>query len=100
GPDAGHALDRPAARFQPRHVGIEDFLVTLQAEDQRDVDVAALADHLADGGYAGGGGRDLHHEVGAVDRLVQPAGGGNGGGGVVGDVGGDLHADEAVTAAG
>ena len=86
--------------LEARQVGLDDLVVAVEAEDQRDVDAAALADHLADGRDALGGGRDLDEQVGPVDPRVEVAGRGDGALGVVGQGRGDLERDEAVAAVG
>ena len=59
--------------LEPGEVGVHHLLVPLEAEDECDVDVAALGDHLLDRLDAGRGGRDLHHQVAALDLLVEAA---------------------------
>ena len=46
-------------------------LVHREGEDERDVDVAAVRDGAVDRGHPLEGGRDLDHQVGAVDPLPQ-----------------------------
>ena len=50
-------------------VGLHDRLVGLHREQQRHVDVQAVVDRLLDRRDARLGGRDLDHQVRAVDRL-------------------------------
>ena len=88
----------PAYCLEAVDVRVHHLLVAVEAEDQRDVDVAALGDHLADRGDAGGGAGDLDHQVRAGDLLVQRARRGLGAGAVVGQAGIDLDAHEAVAA--
>ncbi len=68
-------------------------------EDERDVDVASLADHLLDGADSLRGGGDLDHQVRQVDALVQATGRLDRPGGVVGQARGHFERDEAVGAA-
>ena len=99
---AGHVGEvvrpRGGQRLEAGEVGLDDLVVAVDAEDERHVDAAALADHLPDGGDALRGGRDLDQHVGLVDALVEAAGGGDGALGVVGQGRRHLHRDEAVAA--
>ena len=87
------------AALEAADVGLGHLRVLLDAEEQGDVDVAPLVDHLLDRGRALVGARDLDHQVGAVDavpvlaRLLHRALG------VEGQVGVDLEGHEAVLAA-
>ena len=87
------------AALEAADVGLGHLRVLLDAEEQRDVDVAPLVDHLLDRRRALGGARDLDHQVGAVDavpvlaRLLDRALG------VEGEIGIDLEGHEAVLAA-
>ncbi len=98
--DATRFRGRPwAARASsPRDIGLRHLPVAGQAEEQGDVDVDALTDELPDGGQSLLGGRHLDQDIGAVQGLPQAPGLGNGAVGVVGQVGIDLQADEAVFA--
>ena len=87
-------------RLQSGHVGLDDLGVTGQAEDESDIDAAALADHLTNGGDALGGGRNLDQGVGPVDALVEGTSGPDGAFGVVGQGGGHLHRHVAVAPVG
>ena len=95
-PVQGPALGRPV--LQAGDIGLGHLPVAGQAEEQGDVDVDALADELPDGRQALLGGRHLDEDIGAVQGLPQVAGLGDGAVGVVGQVGVDLQADEAVLA--
>ena len=95
-PVQGLALGRPG--LQPGDIGLGHFPVAGQPEEQRHVDVDALTDELPDGRQALLGGRHLDQDIGAVQGLPQVPGLGNGAVGVVGQVGIDLQADEAVFA--
>src|SRR5579883_472133 len=104
--EAGHrgdAVQRPAGRrqgLQAGEVSLHHPLVRLDGEDQRDVDVEALADELPDGRDARIRRRHLHHDVRAVDRGPEAAGFGDAGRGVVGQPWRYLDADESVLPAG
>ena len=58
--------------FEPGQIGFDDLFVDLLGEQQRDVDVDAFADELADRRQAGLGGRHLDHQVFAADRAPEP----------------------------
>ena len=73
-------------------------LVTLEAEDQGDVDADAGADDLGDGLEALDRRRDLDHRVRAVDLGPELLGLFDGPRGVVGEAGLDLDRDAAVDA--
>src|SRR5258708_35966432 len=63
GRDAVHGGEVAPGRgvsFEPGQVGLDDLAVAGQGEDEGDVDAAALADHLPDGGDPRGGGGDLY----------------------------------------
>ena len=75
---------------------MDDVVVRLQREDERDVDVDAGRQRALDGGDALCGGRYLHHEVGAVDPLVEIQRQGDAPFGAVRSLGGNLEADVAV----
>src|SRR5439155_19638561 len=72
--------------------------VTLDAEDQGDVDVRALRDHRLDRGQPRGSGRDLDHHVRPCDAPLQVARRGDRELCVTGDFARDLDADEPVSA--
>jgi hypothetical protein len=100
--EAGHRRNAGQVALdglQARQVRLDDLGVALEAEDQRDVDAAALGDHRLDGGNALGGGRDLHQQVGGRDELVQVASARLGASSVVGQARSHLQRDEAVGAA-
>ena len=99
----GMAVERQALRVAALHradEGLHHLLVGADREQQRHVDVHALVQRLLDRGDAGLGGRDLDHQVRAVDqapvlaRLLERALG------VVREAGRDLERDVAVLAAG
>ena len=79
-------------------VRVHHTLVTVEAEDQRDVDVASLGDHLADRADALRGAGDLHHQVRPSDLFVQRTSGRGRAGLVVRKRRLDLDADESVAA--
>ena len=83
---------------RPRDVGLDDLAVAVEAEDQRDVDAAALADHLRMAGDALGRAGIFTKRFGSSMRCVQVAGRGDGAVGVAGEVGRDLDRHEAVDA--
>jgi hypothetical protein len=85
--------------LEPADVGLGDRRVAAQREDQRDVDRATLGDHVLDRRQAGQRPRDLHHQVRAVDLLVQPDRFAVGLLGLIGEAGIDLQRDIAVTGA-
>jgi hypothetical protein len=86
------------AALEAADVGLGHLRVLLDAEEQRDVDVAPLVDHLLDRGGALGRARDLDHEVGAIDALPVLARLLHRAIGVEGEVRVDLEGDEAVGA--
>ena len=97
--DAGHAVERPARggeRFEAAQIGLDHLFIDVLGEQQRDVDVDALADQRTDRRNARLGPRHLDHQVVAADRLPQPPRLGDGRRGVYGDIGRDFQADEAV----
>ena len=57
--------------FKPGQIGFDDVFIDLLREQQRDVDVDAFADELADGRQAGFGRRHLDHQVVAADRAAK-----------------------------
>ncbi len=69
-----------------------------RGQEQRDVDVDALADQRGQRGDASGGGRNLDHGVGPVNRRPQPAGGVHRALGVVRQRRRDFQADIAIVA--
>ncbi len=86
--------------FQPLGMGLRHRQIGLQAEQQGDVDVDALADQGGDGRNARLGAGHLDHQVPAVHRLPQALGLVDGPVGVQGEVGRHLQAHIAVAAAG
>ena len=86
--------------FEPGEIGLDDLFVDLLREQQRDVDVDALADELADRRQAGFGRRHLDHQVVAADRLPEPPRLGDRRLGVHRQIGRDFEADIAVAAFG
>jgi hypothetical protein len=91
-------VDGAGVLLEAVDVRLHHLLVAVEAEDERDVDVATLGDHLLDGGQPLLGAGDLHHQVGPVDLLVQRTGRRLGARPVVGQTGGDLDADVPVAA--
>ena len=87
-------------RLETVEVGVDHLPIAIEAEDQRHVRVATLGDHRADRSDALGGRRDLDHHVAPGNAFVQLASGCFGARFVVGETRVDLHADEAVGAAG
>ena len=87
------------AALEAADVGLGHLRVLLDAEEQGDVDVAPLVDHLLDRGRALLGARDLDHQVGAIDALPVLARLLHRAVGVEGEVGIDLEGHEAVLAA-
>ena len=86
--------------FKPREIGLDDLFIDLLREQQRDVDVDAFADELADRRQAGLCRRHLDHQVVAADRLPEPPRLGDRRLGVHRQIGRDLEADIAVPAFG
>ena len=86
--------------LQPGDIGIDDSTVRFEGEDQRDIDVDALADQRLDGRNALRSGGHFNHDVGTVDvgeqasRLVNRALG------IVRETGTDLERCEPVGSAG
>ena len=77
-------------------VGVDDLLVALDGEQQRDVDVDATGGELLDGGDAGLGGGNLDHHVGPREAPPQRQGLLDGRRGVVCQVGRAFERDEPV----
>ena len=102
--EAGHAVHvtqiaAPDAKLlEAGEKSLDDLDVTLDAEDQGDVDVRALRDHRLDRGQPRGSGRDLDHHVRPCDAPLQVARRGDRELCVTGDFGRDLDADEPVSA--
>ena len=88
-------LDEP---LEPAEVRLDDGLVAVEREDQRDVDRLALRDRVLDRAEAGLGGRDLDEQVRSVDVLVQAHRLLEGALAVVGERRVDLERDVAVEA--
>ena len=84
--------------FEPGQIGFDDLFIDLLREQQRDVDVDALADELADRRQAGLGRRHLDHQVVAADRLPEPPRLGDRRVGVHRQIGRDFEADISVLA--
>ncbi len=85
-------------RLETVQVGGHHLAVPFEREDQGDVDRVAARGHFLDRGHAGIGGRDLDHEIGARDRLVEVRRLLDRGRGVAGQARVDLDRDEAVAA--
>ena len=81
-------------------VGLHDLVIAIDAEDQRDIDIDAAADQLANGREVLRGCRHLDHQIWPVHQVVEPFGFGNGGLGVIGKIGRHFQADETILAAG
>ena len=58
--------------LDPRQIGFDDLFIDLLREQQRDVDINALADELADRRQAGLRRRYLNHQVTATNRQQEP----------------------------
>ena len=86
--------------FEPRQIGFDDLFIDLLREQQRDVDVDALPDKLANCGQAGLRGRHLDHQIVAADRVPQPTGLDHRGVSVHRQIGRDFEADISVLALG
>ncbi len=84
--------------FEAGEVGVHDLLVAVETEDQGDVDVAPLGDHLLDCGKGFNGSRDLDHQVRPIDPLMKGPRRCFGSGSIVGEAGVHLDADIAVEA--
>ena len=84
--------------FEPRQIGFDDLLIDLLREQQRDVDVDAFADELADRRQAGLRRRHLDHQVVAADRPPEPPRLGDRRLGVHRQIGRDFEADISVLA--
>ena len=73
--DGGHA-GRVAAAAEPAveaaSVGLGDGTVTVEAEEERDVDRNTMSDGVLDRGDARDGGGDLDVEVRAINEGAQP----------------------------
>src|SRR5581483_1541586 len=97
--DASHGRHVTTAcrqQLEALEVRVDDLAVTLEREDERDVDVAAFADHCPDRRYTLGGGGDLDVQVGLIDALVKRSCCGDRSCGVVSKLGRDFDGDEAV----
>ena len=71
--DRREVAPRLEGAFESGDVGARDALVDGDVEEQRDVDVDALADQALDGLRRVGGTGHLDHHVGAADRLDKAA---------------------------
>jgi hypothetical protein len=91
---AGHA-----AILQSGQMGFGDRQIGLDAEQQRHIDVDPFADQRPDRRNAGQRARDLDHQIGPVHGPPQPPGFDQRAFGVMGQMRGDLEADEAVATA-
>ena len=100
---AGHAPDRLTrgnAVFKAGEKRLHHLLVDLLREQERDVDVDAFGEKLADRRYPGGGGGDLDEDVLAADRLPKTPRLLDRCRGIHGEIGRHFEADEAVAALG
>ena len=95
----GHVAALPGERFETRQISLDDLFVDLLREQQRDVDVDAVGDQIADRRQALGCRRHFDHEVRTIDRVPQALGFGDRGFGLLRQIGRDLDADKAVGAA-
>ncbi len=96
--DVVNRLSRGQAVFEAVKVGDHHFGVTLQREDERDVDVDSRGDDGAYGGDALGRGGDLDHQVGLADAFPELFCLCDGGLGIVGEIRADFETDESVAA--
>ena len=97
------AVQRPAGLEAALHrsdVGLHHLLVGGDAEEQRDVDVQAVEQGLLDRRHALVGGRDLDHQVRAIDKVPVHAALFKRARGVVGEPRRDLPGHVAVDAGG
>src|SRR5579871_1484444 len=86
--------------LQTRDVGLRNFLIHLQSEEQRDIDVDSFADALLDSRNTFHGGWNLHHEIGTVYRFPQAARVLNGALRVLGQEGRDFQTHVAIALVG
>src|SRR6478735_3104408 len=89
--DIGQVVTGVCGLFQTGEVGVHDGAVSVEGEDEGDVDADAFGDDGGDRGQAGQGCRDFDQHVGPVDDLVQLPGLVDGGLGLVGQSG--VHFD-------
>ena len=87
-------------RLEAGQIGFDHLLVDRLREQQRDIDVDAVGDQIADRRQPFRRGRHLDHQVLAADLAPQPLGFVDGALGVLGEIGRDFDADIAVGAMG
>ncbi len=85
-------------RLEAGQIGLDDLLIGLLREQQRNVDVDAVGDQVVDGRHAFGRRRHFDHQVFAIDGMPQALGFGDGALGVFGEIRRDFDADKAVGA--
>ncbi len=88
------------AIFEAAEIGVHNVGIHLQGKDQRDIDIDAGRDGLANGGDAGLGSRYLDHEIGAGDAGPKLLGLSGRGLGIASEERADLDAHVAITTAG
>ena len=82
--DAGDGVEGTVVSFESAEVGVDDLLVSPDAEQERHVHRVTRRDHRLDGRHALGGAGDLDVQVRQVDALVEPGRRRDGALGVVG----------------
>jgi hypothetical protein len=98
--DAIDWLPRRPPRRECRDVGASDTLVGGDREEEGDIDVDPLGQHLLDDGDSFDRARDLDQQVRPVDGRPEPAGIGRSDGRVARGEGRDFDRDEPVAALG
>ena len=97
----GEVASGTGVLLEARQVGVDHGGVTLQREDQHDVDAPPFSSHGLNGRNAFGRRRDLHQHVRSVYSGVEIRGGAHGAGGVTSQLRRDFDRHEPVeTAAG
>ena len=94
--NAGQVAPGGGRLLQAGQVGVDHLPISLQREDQRDVDADPLGQGGGDRGQPGQRGRDLDKQVRPVHQPPQRPGLGDGLGGVIGDPRIDLEGDPPV----
>ena len=94
-----HRQARVDPALEAAQIRLDDLLVALDGEQQRDVDVDAAGGQLLDRADAAAGRRHLDQHVGEIEPVPELERLGDRRLGVVGDVGRALERDEAVTPA-
>src|SRR5579875_3699764 len=89
-------LPLPVADLKPTQIGVSDGAIAIEREDQGYVDVDALANGLSDSWYALLCGRNLNHQVGAINHLPEAAYLSNSTIGIMSQVWRNLQADIAI----